>query len=530
MLNIYIYKNVKFQQNYANVIKFANDSELLTYLSTFQEGTIANINKYFSNEKYIDLSELFEGCNYMVIHDTRSNKPYKYFFIIDTYFVSGNTIRYELQLDVWNTYANDMSIYNSRLISGHYDVLISQPNSAGVKRSLRLNLTGDNVLKRSDTIKVINTWANLQDATMFIIIKSSSGNQIIFSHIISDFQLQCAVTALQNNFYKTSPSGTNITYETQKVYIINDFDFNALISADNKLKVYVGNVSTTGMPEYYILTNTESDVVLSHYIIHEKYDFSDITTYEGRTDKLKKEYFAGTITTNQKVKVNSESNTNMVVEMYIYNTQQIVIYFNYGNIKLNITNDFEIPFTNDSYNLYMAQNQATIDTNNKANAVGFGTSLATSALSLALIPATAGASALIGAGMITSAINFEMQRQKTNAMITDAQKQIDRSDGLYSAGALTLYNGVGLFVVEYTNLKDVNEDLNLHGTTQLVYVNDYNAVNANLYNFYYVQFDEINVNGSFSYNIRQQFEEIFKNGVIIWTDKTKFLTNVNYKK
>lgn len=535
MLTISIYKNVPLQASYANVILFNNASDVLAYLDPYKEGTISNINKFFSNETTIDLNAFYEDCNYMCIEDTRSNKEYKFFFIENMEFVSGGTIRYSIILDVWNTYSYNIIFKPSRMITGHANAL--QVNN--IKRKLITDLNGDTT--QQITKYLTSKWDNIKYATLIVVAATNNEMNIFFTPLTSDEKLHDAYMSLTEQKYRDNPQVPYRTFEIINAYIINSFDLKQQF--DNKFSVEkfytiieMGELIQTSN-QWYRIKMLDLNTGSQNYY-HTTFDFNiaeidffgTSQTYEEKTQKLFKRYKIGSLTNNQEVLINSESNPHATLTLYIYTTMQIAIYLKCENAIINMTNDFEIPYINDNFTLYMARNKATLDANNKANAISLMSNTAMAGLSLALAPATAGASVMFGAGMVANSVNTALQFQKQQAQIENARQTIDRADTVNCSALLTLINGCGLIEVTYENNIDTENVYNNFGTSQKVFVDTYKTNNTNLYNFYFLQFDDININGDFAHNVKSILETIFTNGVRIWCDASQYLNNVNYIK
>lgn len=526
MLTITLYKNVPLQRDNKNVILFNSANEVLTYLAPFYDGAINNVQRFFSNETFIDLTTLYEGCNYMCINDDRSNKSLKFFFIDNYYFVSGSTIRYEITMDIWNTYSYDIEFKKSHLICGHIDALTEIEDAINVKRSLRMNKTGDCTVSMAQSL--IKSFKTYQNATLLAIISYSKITTMLCVRLQQTKDLHSAINQLQENRY-TDFSGNEHTFQIQKVYVLNDFNLLAHLDSNyDYLTVSVGSPVTYTFQWYeLIFANASNTSIPYNYEIKHGYLLSTLG-FTVKQNNLYKDYFIGTKTTNEVLKIDSESRCYASITLTILEKSQLCIYLETDNIKINLTNDFEIPFINDNYTLYMAQNQATIEASNRSSASQLGLSTAMSLLSLGLSGATGGTSLLMGASMITNASNYMMKQDALNARLEDAQKQISRTDALYSGGIKTLLDGVGLWEITYEHIEDVESDYNLNGSLFNIDVDTFVTPRNDL-NFYYLQFSNVNLSGEFSYNVKTKFEEIFTNGVRIWCDKTNYLMITNYK-
>lgn len=544
MLTIYIYKNVPFQINNENVLFIDNDNDKLLYLSQYLVGTKTNIQKFFSNEKYFDLDILYEDCNYMAIYDDRSTTQYKYFFIQKAYFVSNGAVRYELTLDDWFTYGNRINMRPSRMCAGHYDCMEIQ-NPLQARRTINFEENGEkSVIVHKNLIR---SWKQTFQASIVACVNTADEGALIFTCFVDSPRLiNKAISWLAYNKYANTLTNPQfLTFESMKIFVISDFNvvtkMRSLYGTSCMKQILVGVQSTTAddpvFYRYYEGENTgQSGVFYDNTIdkisIAETKLFDNNRTYDTITNDLKHKYFVGTFTNNQEIKVDSLSNPTININMYIFATRKIEFYLEFENTHINITNEFETPFINDNYTLYMARNQATIDAQNKANAINLASSIGTAGLSFALAGATGGASLMLGASAITNTLSFGVKNMQQRANIENAKNQIDRTDGLYGGGILTLNNGVHIYKTYATDTDRAQNDfINNFGTNQQIFIDRFLAYyGSQVYNFNYVQFDDINIYGEFAYDIKINFENMFKNGVRIWYDTTTFLHDVNYKK
>lgn len=545
MLTIYIYKNVPFQVNNENVLFIDNDNDKLQYLSQYLEGTKTNIQKFFSNEEYFDLDILYENCNYMAIYDDRSTTPYKYFFIQKAYFVSNGAVRYELTLDDWFTYGDRINMRPSRMCAGHYDCVEIQ-NPLQARRTINFEENGEKDIHTKK--RLLRSWSVSQKATIIACVNTADEGALIFMcYVENDTRvLNKAITWLAYNKYaNTLTSPQFLTYETMKVFVVSDCDIVSklqnLYGASCLKQILVGVASTTtDDPVFYRYYEAENiSGTSAHYdntidkiqLVHEK-PFNTNRTYDEITEDLKHKYYVGTFTNSQELKIDSLTNPYININMYIFATRKIEFYLEFENIHVNITNEFETPFVNDNYTLYMARNQATIDAQNKANAINLASNIGTAGLSFALAGATGGASLMLGASAITNTLSFSVKNAQQRANIENAKNQIDRTDGLYGGGILTLNNGIFVYQIKARETDEAQNDfINNYGTNQQIFIDRFLAFyGSQVYNFNYVQFDDINIYGEFAYDIKMNFENMFKNGVRIWYDTTTFLHDVNYKK
>lgn len=540
MLTIYIYKNVPFQINNENVLFIDNDNAKMQYLSQYLQGTKTNIQKFFSNEKYFDLDILYEDCNYMAIYDDRSTTPYKYFFIQKAYFVSNGAVRYELTLDNWFTYGNRINMHPSRMCAGHLDTQNGHIIGTDPTRSINYVPSGEKSFYEYKPI--IDTWLSTQNATMIVIGKTNAGNELFMCKIDNNAKMIRAIDELSLNKYaEIQQTPQFVAFENLKTYLINDVDLIDKISSLTSLSqafrsIYMGIQTTADdeHPQWYRYANTTKfgniwpDINLRLNL--KSIQMFDNSTFDIETNKLKCKYFVGTKTNKQEIVITSRDNPTINLIYYQFKNNQCAFYLQYDTTMFNISNEFEIPFTNDSYTLYMAQNQATFDTANKSNALQLASQLGTAGLSFALSGVTGGTSLMLGASAITSGLNVGMKQMQQHASIENAKQSIDRSDGIYTAGLLTLMNGVYIYEVYFRFTQPLNDYINNFGTNQFCMLTDYKAYDTTLFNFNFIQFDDINIYGEFTYEIKINFENMFKNGVRIWYDSTAFLQNVNYKK
>lgn len=543
MLTITFYKGVPLQASYTNVIKFENTAEKLSFLSNYYEGELPNLPLFFGNETYIDVDTYFEGCNYLCIYDTNTTvKTHKFFFIDNVSFIAGSTVRYSITLDVWTTWAEDVNFTGAtRLITGHCDAL----GITDAKRSLiNAGFTGN--CSYDILYELTRKWDEYKSATLIVEISTPNGPDILFTQVTTDDMLGDDLMGLNRQKYKLNEQLQNyVDFEIMRVYIINGVNLKLRLDAYNETveevtyKMYsdvyrVGDDLIWSSQQWYHIKGNENPVRQATKIELVTSTYFNETGFDAKTNKLKKRYKLGSKINNQDLTIDSESQMTVSLYMYLFSNYQIALYLEGENIVLNMSNDFQIPYVNDNFTLYMARNQASIDANNRSVAISMLSSLGMTALTMGLARATggrtAGASLVAGAGAGVNLFGGVSQFDKQQARIEDASKQTDRVDGQYTAGLITLLEGAGLWTITYSDITEIEDTYNRFGTIQKYFTDTLFTQHRELYNFYFVQADELTINGDFTYNIKSILQSIFTNGVRIWCDASKYLLDVPYKK
>lgn len=540
MLTINIYRNVPIEKNYSDVLYFSNDNEKLTYLSTYLVGTISNVNKFFSvNDTYIDLSTAYENCNYMCIMDDRSIKQYKFYFIDNFNFVSGGAVRYNITLDVWTTYGNNFTFGYATFTGGHADVITNKDSEFTTDYNI---ITGVKNWQTNERIGKKLLYRYPSKYTMIAILNElGTIAQGVFenpriAYVSGDYyEVLKFYCGLAKNKYQLRGSGgstADYEYELLKCYLIPDFDLDEYYDDFHN--------SYEEATFYSLRWNDLSDAVTARLVLnrYEWYDEDTQTWYTTRFnlvheidiksdvpffnmnsyDNFKYKFKIGTINNNIEIKPFMYNNSQMRLYMTLLNYNQISFNLEYEGNILDLTNDFELPVINDSYTLYMAQNQARFASANKQAILNAGFGIVTAGMGLSK-PQNA-------VGGVVGAYN---QIQAQNALNADMQKSPDRVDTSFTSGYLPVLYGVGCFAFEI-NDKYLPKYINDFGVVGNYKSNVWKPSNMSLYNFYYVRYDNLDIKGNFDYDIRQKLIDIFKNGVRVWCDKSNYLSNVNYKK
>lgn len=566
MLDLHFYRNVPFQSDYANVILFSDKAVLKTYLSTYQIGVLNDVAMYWYNGNQIELETIYEDANYLWIHDTNAVIPDKFYFIESIENESASSGRYNLICDIWHTYSYDMEFKPSLCINGHAEV-IAPSNQYYLsdyvpKYEYYLNTANDaagNKLLKSIadatdgrmTAMAIITFADDENGTSIIFSREKFDANTPYNEILWAF-----LGNLMSNTISTLDTNGDIlhtyTYKIERVYLIPDFIMYDVLEAMQEATEYapysheafvpyetrlLGNALpefNTDINKCYIYKTryriSESGETPKHkYLPYLKIEMASAGAFDTTKIKPNAKYVLGTLTNAVEIHAAKNSNFNMKLNMYISSTNALSIFIEASNKMINITNDFEIPFVNDNYTLYMATNQATIDASNKNATIQLATSMTMAAAGIAAAYFSGGASLALVGGAISAGAGFVQNRIKQNATLEDAKKIIGKNDGVYAGGGITINYGVGVF--EYiSNDNYAAEYINNYGNSFNTILNECRFYDGANYNFYYIKFGEVNITGNFNNGIKKQLESILLNGVRFWIDSSKFLQNVPYKK
>lgn len=567
MLDLHFYRNVPFQSDYANVILFQNKNALITYLSTYQIGVLNDVAMYWYNGNQIDLETIYEDANYLWIHDTNAVIPDKFYFIESIENESASSGRYNLTCDIWHTYSYDMDFKPSLCINGHAEVIAPYKqyylSDYVPKYEYYLNTTndaaGNKLLKsiadatngRMTAMAIVTFESNADYGTSILFSREKFDNDVTFNEILFRFMGNLMI----NKASSLDSNGdilNTYTFKIERVYLIPDFILYDILESMQETpdrqpydheafvpyrKMLLGNA----LPELntdinqcyrynpnYIISGAGVSPIVHKYLPYLKIEMASSGAFDISKIKPNAKYMLGTITNAVEIHAAKNTNFNMKLNMFITETNGLSIFIEASNKMINITNDFEIPYVNDNYTLYMAANQATIDASNKNATIQFATSMTMAAAGIAAAYMSGGASLALVGGAIGAGAGFAQNRIKQNATLEDAKKIIGKNDGVYAGGGVTINYGVGVF--EYvSNDNYANDYLNNYGNTFNAILDNYKFTDAD-YNFYYIKFGEVNITGNFNNGIKKQLEAILLNGVRFWIDSSNFLLNVPYKK
>lgn len=561
MLNIKIYKGVPFQSNYNNVCLFNDTNAVETYLERYKIGTITGIAMFYANENKINLTQYYEDANYMLIEDTNAVRQKKFYFINNMTFKSASDVEYNITCDIWNTYSFDINIQESLCVRAHCDVMnIPQYKVNGN------NLKSNKILPFNNAECITNYLIepqtnNIKGSLIAIVNVSQQGGgtngvSIIYRECFTLIEgiddVRTTIEKLNINTFELSGTTQNYDFNVIKAYFIPNLHF------EEKL------IENANFTQPYDHANAGVDIIIEH--THFKWFRYNVISYDTQNQSIESKFLEafinlnlisntiyknninrknfegkrviiGALNNNKEISTTGLTNINdtMSLNMYILSGKQIEIMLEFNNNKINMTSNFEIPYLNDEYILYLNQNQNQIDVANKQNSLNVGISLATIGAGLLLSPATSGGSLALAMGAIsaTSAISKGiLSEQMKNAQLEDAQNKFDRLDATNNNCLITIIHGVGAFTLDDNDNFTINQ-YNKFGNETQYYITRYKPFNPNyrsLYNFYYIKFNSVVLHGNFNEQTKNILTTIFENGVRIWTDTSEYLNDINYLK
>ena len=550
MLNFTFYSGVAIQKDYRNVLYFASVSNFLSYLNTYKTGELSNVNQFYDGHSSIQLGTFFENANYVCINDTNSNTPYKFYFIDNITFVSASTIKYDLTLDVWHTYQYNLTMKSSLMIEGHGDLFNQNDLMYKLEGSLKPPAFSNDI-----TNKVI---APVQANTKFsyiAIIKTSGGVQMIMNGNLTNQQLCNQIDLLSTNIYHVG-GGSTTTYEIMNVYIIPNFDiiedgvkyweednfYGLDITLHSYHDIYLGNQGNYDRMKSYLIVNyvmyqyeegegadAQTITDIAYYPLNLTRTISSAQVYKTNDKKAraKSKIYIGSMNNYQPIDTYINTNPYMYLKLNVVLNDKVELYFECMNVRMNLSTAFEIPFTNDAYNLYMNTNKSQIDAENKAMATSYILSMVGIGAGVALSGATGGASLMMaGLSMATATSGVMTKEIKQNARLSDMANQLDRFDGAYTNYELLCQFGIGAFAVYYSDTT-IDKAINKFGYICDDYITTFNVNNNNV-KYYYIKTSNVNLIPLANYNVMIQLENIFNSGVRIWKDTAHYLDDINY--
>lgn len=123
--------NVPWDSSYRDVVDFASENDLLSYLDN-NSGPTITIERMtyaaYTHPVHIPLTfNRANKFNYLVVenplHPVSDDEPRRYYyFITDVTFVAPNTTRINVQLDVWTTYRRNVTFGNAFVERGHVGI------------------------------------------------------------------------------------------------------------------------------------------------------------------------------------------------------------------------------------------------------------------------------------------------------------------------------------------------------------------------------------------------------------------------
>ena len=107
--DIYLCSYVPLDNRYEHVIKFASDTQRVSYFSSFVVSSFLDY-KYIKNENAIDLPVSIDSCRSVNYLYYRNNDKTIYCFVIDKIYLNENTTRFIIETDVYTTYIWDYEL------------------------------------------------------------------------------------------------------------------------------------------------------------------------------------------------------------------------------------------------------------------------------------------------------------------------------------------------------------------------------------------------------------------------------------
>ena len=550
MLNFTFYSGVAIQKDYRNVLYFASVSNFLTYLNSFKTGELSNVNQFYDGHSSIQLGTFFENANYVCINDTNSNTPYKFYFIDNITFVSASTIKYDLTLDVWHTYQYNLSMKPSLMIEGHGDIFNQNDISYKIDGSLYPPAFSNDI-----TNKLIEPVAANTKFSYIAIVKTQGGVQMIMNGNLTNAELCNQISMLETSIYH-DPNAITTTYEILNIYIIPNFDiiedgvkyweqdnfYGLDIILHSYHNIYLTNSGTEDTKKSYLFVNyiiyqyeegegadaqTYTDVKFYPLNLTRTLSTKNVYKTNDKKARAKSKIYIGSMNNYQPIDTYISRNPSMNLKLNLIMNDKLEIYLECMNVRMNLSTSFEIPFTNDAYNLYMNTNKSQIDAENKSIATSYILSMAGIGAGVALSGVTGGASMVMAGMSLATATSGAITKElKQNARLKDMSNQLDRFDGAYTNYELLCQFGIGAFAVYY-NDTTIDKAINKFGFICDDIITTY-KINNNNVKYYYIKTSNINLIPLANYNIMVQLENIFNSGVRIWLDTAHYLDDINY--
>lgn len=513
-MNIYLFSGVPFTNEYKNTfVNTYNDKSVLEelILKNYLEAEVSNVAKYDSITNTIIVERKYINCNYVVITDTINNE-YKeyYYFITDVFMASTSSIRFTLELDVFNTYYSLCTIKQSKVIQSTFKDNYTLSN---------YTISNDKLICKNTPRDTYNLY-NDTDTTYTMMALISPAEDMLTNDTVNKYIVFRTGTYLDMIRYKNyllkqklwfQQSGNGISFVLNTMYILPyDITTKYSYSASNDLYVKIDDSTWLNYHRLSAITNTS--VVL----------FT-------QTLKLSPYYvfIAGTKSNNVRIDGNGAT-IDFEVKLYIDNYGSVNVLLQYGDNIIDITSDFEVDVFNDEYQLWKNQNKNTLKAQNKTNYINGAMSIASSVVGLGVGIGTGSVNGIASGtlGIASGITGIATNNMNRKAVLKDAkQKTASRNDITTANNLYTYIYGVYVEKYEPVNIDDIVDDANWYGFLFTHYDNDikgtiHSGLQANSY--INIQTDDVVILCDKCDVVSlNKLKQIFNSGVRIWYSLSK---------
>lgn len=528
MLTTYLFKNVLLRRDYSDVIRFENQNDVISYLQanyTYQVLT-DEIRYDFTRNTCKVLKSYYSNVNYIAIYDSEIEQ-YRFYFVDNEEITSTNTITLFLKLDVWATFADTITMYNSNIVGGHideYDNVNSYICNINGINTNGANYTRDYLLEPKEDDNDGKTFAVIVEvipSTLDTFNFIGKNNPYFITRQFTNFddavRFLVAVSHGKIHYVLGGGETTTFTYNIASMYIIPNvvlptsvYDYQ-LYDSSGQSYIYL---DTGGAIEYFTAT---------HKVL-----FTETKTLQCEPNK---KYHIGTI--NDGIDIENE---NVEIEIKFQGEISFNGQFNCGiyisNKYVDLTEQFSVANIGvNAYSQWYYQNKNQLALQNKAQYLQSGLQLLGGLGALATGTATGNPIAIIGGlSTTTQAITSPLlNKEQQNAKIKDAKNSLNRYDNTSYSAILTLLYGVFIDTIDYDNANELIEDINLNGYTFNIENTPYLPLTSNTYKFYCIKTTNCKLIADTTYENIKELQDIFNNGTRVWYDRTNYLTKINYK-
>jgi hypothetical protein len=173
--------NVPWNNDYRDIVKFANKAALNTYITSLETtGVVINNMSYYKPNQPIRIDVPFNVANRF--NYLRASNPIQpitgditkdfYYFITDVRYIAPNTTEVVVQLDVWQTFGFDITFGNSYIERGHIGIAntkafnnygrdyLTIPEGLDIGGEYQMVNKRDRVIMQPDQVNGANTGSN----------------------------------------------------------------------------------------------------------------------------------------------------------------------------------------------------------------------------------------------------------------------------------------------------------------------------------------------------------------------------------
>lgn len=521
---ISIYSGVPFNNKYKNVL-FVSRETRDTFLSSYEIGTDIKVNRFEivdDTQAMIDVETDYAIiANYCKVHrklmPLSNENVYEYdsfYFVNRCVQIATNVVRLYLEIDAFQTYFN------------RYDYQAQAYEIPQIKNSNLITTTGNygipakNIVEPSDfngstfiTPLIAQSDQNTKKVKAIFHFTTKSGEFIAISKTTFNIDTGNAypydLSTLMSSIYSKQKfyidANTQEDIDVLKIWLI---PYEYLDTADFTLYnegFYRYNYAGSNLDIKYYISTSNAGIIPT-------YTYSKSTTITSADTDAYVISTVGTQAHQIELPYNSQSYT-VKIDFVFGNSFQM--FLNANNSMIEITDDFEFSLPESVYGEYVQQHE---------------NGLAIKQISTVINTMISGASLFAGnpAGIIPLTKSIENVGSEI-ANIKDLKKQpLQVKSTPNCITMIKLANGIGIYGSLGFNFMYMQRIISYFGKrVQNLISKSFSYGMANILNFEYIQFSDVEIIAKIPENFKHIFETMFTNGVRIWYRSDNFLNTID---